>query len=49
MKGQGSNGADDDDDSNDNSDDDDDIGFDRIINNVYKGLGDKYDKRSNRS
>ena len=47
IKGQGSNGVDDaGDDSNDDSDDDDDdIGFDSILNNVYKGLGDKYDEK----
>ena len=35
MKGQGSNGV----------DDDDDIGFNHIINNVYKGFDGEYDNR----
>ena len=50
MKGRGDDSDDDDDDdsnddSDDDDDDDDDIGFNHIINNVFKKLDDEYDKK----
>ena len=41
MNGKGNNGVDDD----DEDDDDDDVGFDRILNHIYKGFYGEHDNR----